>query len=96
MRTTYIVAYDICDPKRLMKVYKKMRGFGDRVQLSVFKCDLGPADLARMKEHLGRLVDPIVDQVLIVPLGPPGGSNDRRIESVGRPWTEPERAAVVV
>lgn len=96
MRTAYIVAYDICDPKRLQKVFKKMRGFGDRVQLSVFRCELGPADLARLKEQLGRLVNPEEDQVLVVPLGPPGGTNDRRIESVGRPWKEPERAALVV
>ncbi|MFO0762685.1 MAG: CRISPR-associated endonuclease Cas2, partial [Byssovorax sp.] len=37
MRHTYVVAYDVCDPKRLRQVHKTMRGFGDALQLSVFR-----------------------------------------------------------
>lgn len=29
MRNTFLVCYDICDDRRLAKVYKTMRGFGD-------------------------------------------------------------------
>jgi len=28
MRHTYVVTYDICDPKRLRKVYRLMLGWG--------------------------------------------------------------------
>ena len=42
MRRLYLVAYDICDPKRLRKVFKTMRGFGEHLQFSVFQCDLTP------------------------------------------------------
>ncbi len=32
MRQTYIVSYDVCHPKRLRKVFKLMRGYGDHLQ----------------------------------------------------------------
>ena len=38
MRTTYLVCYDICDDKRLKKVFKVMRNYGDHLQYSVFEC----------------------------------------------------------
>lgn len=36
MRNTYIVSYDIADPKRLRKVSKTMKAWGDHLQYSVF------------------------------------------------------------
>ena len=38
MRASYLVCYDIADDKRLRKVFKLMRGFGDHLQFSVFEC----------------------------------------------------------
>ena len=38
MRTSYLICYDICDDKRLRKVFQTMRGFGDHLQFSVFEC----------------------------------------------------------
>ena len=35
---TYLVAYDICDPKRLRKVAHTCEDFGFRRQYSVFLC----------------------------------------------------------
>lgn len=32
MRNTFLVTYDICEDKRLAKVHKIMRGFGDHLQ----------------------------------------------------------------
>ena len=40
MRNAYLVCYDVCDDKRLQKIYKTMRGWGDHLQLSVFQCEL--------------------------------------------------------
>ena len=34
MRQSYLVCYDICDDKRLRKVFQTMRGYGDH--LAVF------------------------------------------------------------
>ena len=45
MRSSYLVCYDICDDKRLKKVFKAMRGFGDHLQYSVFECQFTAADV---------------------------------------------------
>ena len=44
MRKKYVVSYDITDPKRLNQICKKMRGYGDTLQYSVFICDLSLKD----------------------------------------------------
>ncbi len=36
----YLVAYDVCDPKRLRQVAKICEDYGVRVEYSVFECDL--------------------------------------------------------
>ena len=96
MRLVYLVAYDIRDPKRLRLVHRKMRGYGDGVQYSVFRCELSAMELARLKGELTALIKQDEDQILVVPLGPPGGKNDRRVESLGLPFRDRERRAVVV
>ncbi len=44
MRTCYIVAYDMADPERLQRVHRTMRGYGDPLQYSVFRCMLSPSE----------------------------------------------------
>ena len=53
MRTSYLICYDICDDKRLRKVFQTMRGFGDHLQFSIFECQLTSTDLARCRAHRG-------------------------------------------
>ncbi|HUM81972.1 MAG TPA: CRISPR-associated endonuclease Cas2, partial [Methanothrix sp.] len=36
----YIVSYDIMDPRRLHTVHKTMKGFGEPIHYSVFRCNL--------------------------------------------------------
>lgn len=96
MRTAYIVAYDISDPGRLRRVYRTMRGYGDRIQFSVFRCELSPAELVVMQAALTALIHQRDDQVLIVPLGPPGGRHDAAIRALGRAYVDPERRAVII
>ena len=43
MRRCYLVCYDIRDDKRLRKVYRTMRDFGDHLQYSIFECQSPPA-----------------------------------------------------
>ena len=33
MRMSYLVCYDISDEKRLRKVFKAMRGYGDHIRI---------------------------------------------------------------
>lgn len=92
-RSVYIVAYDICDPKRLRKVYKTMRGYGDHWQYSVFRCELTAAQKVRMITALGDIINHQEDQILIAPLGPPTGRNAQNIETLGVPLPRTERIA---
>ena len=57
MRQSCLVCYDICDDKRLRKVFKTMRGFGDHLQSSVFECQLTPADLVRCRIEISRIIN---------------------------------------
>ena len=36
----YVVSYDIMDPKRLHHVHRTMKGFGDPLHYSIFRCNL--------------------------------------------------------
>lgn len=96
MRLAWIVSYDIADAKRLRRVHRKMRGYGDALQYSVFRCELSSAEKARLLSELHGLLNHAEDQILLVPLGPPGGTNDGRIEALGRPYVDRDRAAIVV
>lgn len=51
-RRTYVIAYDIPDDTRRLKVARWLERFGERKQYSVFECRLSAAQLARVKEGL--------------------------------------------
>jgi CRISPR-associated endonuclease Cas2 len=52
MRSTYIVCYDVADPKRLRRVFKVCKDFGQHLQFSVFECDLTVAEKLLFEEKL--------------------------------------------
>lgn len=87
----YVVAYDISAPGRLYKVYKIMRGFGDHMQFSVFRCVLSERQLATLRAKLEQVIVPSEDQVLFVPLGPAHRNKDWGMWSLGRKLVHPER-----
>lgn len=95
MRQTYIVSYDISNPKRLRKVFKLMRGYGDHLQLSVFQCELGRTDVIELRARLAEIIHNDEDQVLFVDVGPVEGRGSTSIRALGRPYTHPERHAIV-
>jgi CRISPR-associated protein Cas2 len=96
MRFSYLVCYDICDEKRLRKVFQIMRGYGDHLQYSVFECQLTPLDLARCKAELGDVIQHKEDQVLFVNLGPAEGRGDRVITALGKPYTALDAPCIIV
>lgn len=96
MRNTFLVSYDICNDKRLAKVHKTMRGFGDHLQYSVFECQFNQADLARCRHLLSRIIDHREDQVLFVDLGPVEGRGDRVITALGRAYSSIDSPCIVV
>ena len=96
MLKTYVVSYDISDPRRWRQVYKKMRGFGDHVQYSVFVCELSEMDMVLLRQALDEIINHADDQVMIVDVGPSQGRGSKCFETLGKAFTYPERHAVVV
>ena len=96
MRQTYIVTYDVSDPKRLRKVFKTLKGYGDHLQLSVFRRELNHRELVELRARLGCIVHHDRDQILFVDIGPADGRGNTSISALGRVYHPSERRAVVV
>lgn len=96
MRNRYIVTYDISDDARRTQVYKTLRGFGDHLQYSVFRCDLTERRRIEMVAAVHPLIDHATDQILVIDLGPVDGRAAICVTSIGRAYRNPERSAVIV
>lgn len=96
MRHCYIVLYDISDPKRLRKVFKTMKNFGEPMQLSVFLCRLDRKRLGEMRTDLSAVIEPEEDQVITINIGPEHTLPRLDITHLGRkPIIEPRSAIVI-
>ncbi len=90
---SWMVAYDIADPKRLRKVATCCEDFGVRRQYSVFLCRLGTTDFVRLRNRLYDLIHLQKDQVLFVPLC---GKCVQQMETIGRPMEPVDARDVVI
>ena len=95
MKNRYLVAYDVVDPKRLRAIYRKLCGFGEHVQYSVFLCDLSPGQRVLLADALHAIINAREDRVLIVDLGPVAGRGRECITTLGLA-TRPEPAVAAV
>jgi CRISPR-associated protein Cas2 len=68
-RRRYLMAYDIADPKRLRRVCRLMEDHGERLQYSVFLCDLSVAELAELEAAVTAVMHLGQDSVIQVDLG---------------------------
>ena len=80
-----LVSYDVSTvdkrgQSRLRRVAKACLDFGQRVQNSVFECDIDPAQWAELKQCLCGLIDPSADSLRFYYLG---SEWQRRVEHVG-------------
>jgi len=96
MRTTYLVCYDVANDKRLRRIFKTCRNFGDHLQFSVFECDLSPAEKIELETELSQVINQDEDQVLFISLGPAEGRGDRVITALGLPYTKLDAPCYVV
>lgn len=94
-RNAFLVAYDVCDKKRLRQVHKKMRGFGDPLQYSVFRCELSSQEKELMVGALSDIIHHEKDRILIIDLGPARGQSRQRVMFLGHPKEEPDDGPVV-
>ncbi|HEY4238639.1 MAG TPA: CRISPR-associated endonuclease Cas2 [Kofleriaceae bacterium] len=96
MRNRYIVTYDICEDARRTEVFSALRGHGDHLQYSVFRCDLSAADRVRLVAQLHPLIDHATDQILLIDLGPVDGRASTCVAALGKTYLAPERTVVII
>src|SRR5260221_9766302 len=96
MRHTYIVCYDIADPKRLRRVFKVCKDFGEHLQFSVFECDLTASEKLVFEEKLLVEIRREEDQVLFIRLGPAEQRGQREITAVGLAFFKVGNSSFVV
>lgn len=63
-----IVAYDIAEPRRLLKVAKVMKDYGLRVQKSIFEVEVSERQFREMKMRAEAIIHPLQDGVKYFPL----------------------------
>jgi CRISPR-associated protein Cas2 len=90
---SYLVCYDISDPKRLRKVARCCEDFGYRKQKSVFLCRVSATDFVRLRSRLYDLINLDEDQVLFIPMT---NSCLERMEAIGRPTDPHDKNDVVM
>lgn len=66
-KSWHLITYDIRDAKRLRKVAKKLEGYGERLQFSVFRCRLDRLALERLCWELAEIMKDN-DDLLVMPI----------------------------
>lgn len=73
-----------------------MRGYGEPLQYSVFRCDLSPSERILLKEALTPLINNREDQVMLINIGPADGRACESIETIGRALAEESGRIVIL
>ncbi len=71
-RRRYLIAYDISDDRRLRRVCKVMEEFGERIQYSVFICDLSAMEHVQWTTRIRGEMNLFADSVIEIDLGEVG------------------------
>lgn len=96
MRRFYLVSYDVVDDRRRNRVAKRLLDYGERVQYSVFCCQLNPRELHRLQEDLKGEMNCDEDQTLFVDAGAVEGEHPiPDLSYLGRVWKPEARTQVV-
>ncbi len=90
-----LVSYDICDKKRLRKVHETMKGYGEGVHYSVFRCCLDRKGVCEMIADLDELIHHEEDRIMIIDLGPEDTA-EKRLTYLGNAPKDKERDAIIV
>jgi len=84
-RRRYLIAYDIAEPRRLRRICSIMESFGERLQYSVFLCDLSVAELLNLEDKVVEVMNRAEDSVVQIDLGQVGASAPVRFLGRRRP-----------
>ncbi len=87
-----VVAYDIPDDRRRLRLSKILEGYGERLQYSVFECRITKVQYVRMKERIRKVIREEEDAVAFYFLCE---KDVERIERLGGKGPLPQGAIVV-
>lgn len=91
-----IVSYDISDDRRRTRVAKLLLDYGDRVQYSVFCCQVNARERVKLESALKQRMDQKGDQCLLLDAGPVQGQNPQPcMDYLGRVWQAQPRSQIV-
>lgn len=93
-RRRFLIAYDIGDAKRLRRIIKIMEGAGQRLQYSVFLCDLSGAELADWDSAVRAVIELREDSIVRIDLGP--SDTPARLWTIGTPRSLPWSGPLIV
>jgi CRISPR-associated protein Cas2 len=93
-RRRYLVAYDIRDDRRLRNIATCMEGYGERIQYSVFVCDLSDQEAILLRGDVEVRMKLSEDSVMIIDLGHAGDLS--RFLFIGHHERLPASSAVIV
>lgn len=82
-RIRYLVMYDIRDPGRLRRIHHLAVDYGERLQYSVYVCDLTRQEYVGFRALMRSTMKLDVDSVSIFDLGPNTGRAVARVEHLG-------------
>ena len=96
MRRFFLVSYDVADDRRRTRISKLLEGWGDRVQYSVFCCQLNPRERHALMEALKERLHAREDQVILVDAGAVEGEYPAPdMAYLGKVWKPEPRARIV-
>ncbi|HET9081301.1 MAG TPA: CRISPR-associated endonuclease Cas2 [Trebonia sp.] len=79
----HLIAYDVADDRRRVRIANFLSAHGDRVQYSVFVVDCRPAKLIRLRAQLANLIMANEDSILLCDLGTPNQAAQDTMQYLG-------------
>lgn len=96
MRRSYVVCYDIREAKRLRRVFRVMKGYGEHWQYSVFFCTLKEIDRVRLQSDLESEMNLKEDQAMIIDMGSNEGAAREAATVIGEPLLHKVERTIVI
>lgn len=87
-----VVAYDVRDDRRRLRLSRLLCGYGERLQYSVFECRVSRVQYVTLREQVKEIVDSEVDRVFFYLLC---GACRERVERLGGTGPLPEDAVII-
>lgn len=91
--TFWVISYDIPNDKRRREVAKILEGHGQRVQYSVFECDLDDVKTDKLELQLLRKIDKEEDDIRFYPLN---RADIERVRMLGKAKLRKKRDSYIV